>query len=65
MFLIPSLDILEKKFPCYIRNKCVIMKINLYFFDVMRNCQIFPSKVCHFQHDHRFVFNREMENIRT
>ena len=38
---------------------------NLYFFEVMRNSQIFPPKVCHFKYDHRFVFSREMENIRT
>ena len=31
-----------------IRNKCVIRKINLYFFDVMKNDQIFSSKVCYF-----------------
>ena len=48
-----------------IRNKCVIRKINLYFFDVMRNEQIFPSNVFHFQFDYRFLFSREMGNIRT
>ena len=37
-------------------------KINRYFFDVMKNGQIFPSKVCHFQYDHRFLFSREMGN---
>ena len=47
-----------------IRNKFVIRNINLWFFDVMKNSQIFPSKVCPFQYDHRFVFNREMGNIR-
>ena len=40
-------------------------KINLYFIDIMKNGQIFPSKVCHFQYDHRFRFSREMGNIRT
>ena len=35
------------------------------FFEVMKNGQIFPSKVNHFQYDHRFLFSREMENIRT
>ena len=48
-----------------IRNKCVLRKINLYFFDVMKNGQVFPSKVCHFQHDHKSLFSREMGNIRT
>ena len=47
-----------------IRNKCVIRKINI-FFGVTNNGQIFPSKVCHFQYDHRFLFSREMGNIRT
>ena len=35
------------------------------FFDVTKNGQIFPSKVCHFQYDHRFLLSREMGNIRT
>ena len=48
-----------------IRNKCVRRKINLYFFDVMKNGQIFPSKVCHFQHDYRSLFTTEMGNIRS
>ena len=30
----------------------------------MKNGQIVPSKVCHFQYDNRFVFSREMGNIR-
>ena len=47
-----------------IRNKFVIRNINLCFFDVMKNSQIFPSKVCPFQYDHSFVFSREMGNIR-
>ena len=47
-----------------IRNKCVIRKINL-FFGVTKNGQIFPSKVCHFQYDHRFLFSREMGNIKN
>ena len=29
----------------------------------MRNDQIFPSKVCHFQYDHRFLFSREIGNV--
>ena len=47
------------------RNKCVIRKINLYFFDVMNNSQIFALKVRHFEYDHRFLFSGEMGNIRT
>ena len=47
-----------------IRNKRIIKKINLYFFDVMKNGYILPSKACHFQYDHRFLFSREMGNIR-
>ena len=39
--------------------------MNLYFSDVMKNGLIFPSKVCHFQFDHRFHFSRKMGNIRT
>ena len=46
-----------------VRNKCVIRKINLYFFDVMKNGQIVPSKVCHFQNDHKFFFIGEMGNV--
>ena len=37
-----------------IRNKYFMRKVNLYVFAVMKNSQIFPSKVCHFQYDHRF-----------
>ena len=31
----------------------------------MKNGHIFPSKVCHFHYDHRFLFSREMGNIRA
>ena len=31
----------------------------------MKNSQIFPSKICHSQYDHRFLLSREMGNIRT
>ena len=50
--------ILEKNFYIFlkkislltnIRNKGVIRKINLFFFDVMKNDHIFPWRVCHFQ----------------
>ena len=43
---------------CCYENKSLL-------FDVMKNGQIFSSKVCHFQYDHRFLLSREMENIRT
>ena len=46
-----------------VRNKCVMKKI--YIFWCHKNGQIFSSKVCHFQYDHRFFFSREMGNIRT
>ena len=35
-------------------------KENKSFFDVMRNVQISPSGIGHFEHDHRFFFSREM-----
>ena len=35
-----------------------------FFFDVMKNGQIFPSKVRHFQDDPRFLFSRKTGNIR-
>ena len=47
------------------RNKCFARKINLCFFDVVKNGQIFLSKVCHFQYDYRWHFSREKGNIRT
>ena len=31
----------------------------------MKNGHIFPSEVCHFQYDHRFLISREMGNIRA
>ena len=33
------------------------------FFDVTKNGQIFPSKVCHFQYDHRFLSSRKWETL--
>ena len=41
------------------------MENKSFFFDAMKNGQIFPSKVCHFQYDNRFLFSKEMRNIRT
>ena len=66
IFLIPSPCIFEKNFlvnkckkqRCYTENKPL-------FFDVMKNDHIFLSKVCHFQHDHRFRFSRAIGNIRA
>ena len=56
----PSLYILEKKISLLanVRNKCVIRKINLYFFDARKNDQIVPSKACYFQYDHRIFFKK-------
>ena len=48
----------HKKQKCYKENKSL-------FSNVMKNGHIFLLKVCHFQHDHRFLSNREMENIRA
>ena len=64
MFLIPSLTFLKKillvskyeKQICYKRNKFL-------FFGVTKDGQIFPSKVSHFQYNHRFFFSREMGKI--
>ena len=41
------------------------MENKSFFFDAMKNGHIFPSKVCHFQYDNRFLFSKEMRNIRT
>ena len=43
---------------CYKENKYLV-------FDIMKNGHIFPLKFSHFQSDHRFLFSREMKNIRT
>ena len=42
-----------RKQMCYEENKSL-------FFDIMKNGQIFPSNVCHFKNDQRFLFSREM-----
>ena len=31
----------------------------------MKNGKIFPSDVCHFQYDYRFLFSREIGGIGT
>ena len=41
-----------------------IRKRSFYFSDVMKSGHIFPSKICHFQYDHVFLFSRENGNIR-
>ena len=58
-------NILKKKnsLLANIRNKCVVRKINLYFFDVIKNDQIVPSKVCHFEYDYIIFFSRKLRNI--
>ena len=45
-----------KKQMCYNKNKP-------FFFDVTENVQIFPSEIGHFEHDHRFLFSREMGTL--
>ena len=40
-------------------------EIKSLFFDVMKKSQIFPSKVCHIQYDHKLLLSREMGNNRT
>ena len=47
-----------KKQMCDKENKSL-------FFDVMKNGQIFSSKVCHFQYDHRFFFSKAAGSITT
>ena len=47
-----------KKQRCYRENRSL-------FFHVIKNGHIFSSKICHFQSDHKFLFSREMENIRV
>ena len=45
MFLIPALYILEKiSLSANIRNKCVIRKINLYFYEVIKMAKCFLQK---------------------
>ena len=64
MFLTPSMYILEKiSLSPNIRNRCFVRKINL-FFDVMKNVQIVPSEIGHFEHDHRFLFSKEIGIIK-
>ena len=31
----------------------------VFFCDAVKKDQIFPSKVCHFQYDHKLLFSRE------
>ena len=67
MFSIPLLYILEKNLLVNKHEKqmCFARKINLCFFDVMKNGQVFPLKVFHFQYDKILLFSREMKKIRS
>ena len=47
-----------KKQTCYKEKKFLS-------FGVMKSGYIFSLKVCYFEYDHRFLFIREMENIRA
>ena len=47
------------------RNNYVARQINVHFLDVMKNGQIFSSRICHSQYDHRLFFSRDMGNIKT
>ena len=38
-------------------------KKKLYLFNVVKNEQIFPSKVCYIQYDQRLFFSREMRTL--
>ena len=39
------------------------MKKSFLLTKKLKNSHIFPSKVCHFQYDHGFLFSREKGNI--
>ena len=56
-----------KKIPLSInvRHKCVITKVNLFFFGDTKKVQIFPWEIGHFERDHRFLFSKQMGNIRS
>ena len=38
--------------------------MKIYFLEIMKNGQIFPSKVCDFQYDNKCPFSRKMGNIK-
>ena len=59
-----SISIYLEKKKILVNKEKKQRKINL-FFDVMKNGDIFPSKVCHFQYYHGFLSSREMWNIRV
>ena len=76
MFLIPSLYVFGKnllvskykKQMCYKKNKSLLLLLSLLlfcFFDVMKYDHIISSKLWHFLYNNRFLFSREMENIRS
>ena len=60
-------NIFNSIFICSGNKVSLLAKIrNKYlFFEVLKNSQIFTSKVCHFQYNLRFLFSREMRTIRT
>ena len=47
---------------CYI-NQCAARKISLKFFGVMKNGQIFHSKVCHFQYIRDSLLVEKLETL--
>ena len=51
-------------FNKYKKQTCYKEKISLLFW-CHENGHTFPSKICHFQYDHRFLFSREMGNSRA
>ena len=46
------------------KTQIVCYEKNNFFFDVVRNVHIFPqSEINYFEHDHRFLFSREMGTL--
>ena len=64
MSLIPSLYFLEKNFLANKYKKQMWYK-KKKFSDIMKNVQIFSSEIGRFQYDHRFLFSREIGDIRS
>ena len=52
-----------KKSPSQQITETLFLNAKSLFFDVLKNGQIFASKVSHFQYDNRFLFSREMGTI--
>ena len=36
-----------------------------FLFQIMKNVQMFPLEAGRFEHEHRILFSREIENIRS